>query len=82
MIVSGAAKGLLPKFVGGKSDKLIELVDHPSVERELWIMWREGTMDLPHFRSTLTWLFETTKNAIGLTESAQLYLQNFDRKNN
>ena len=71
IIESGSAKGLLPCFVGNQSDELKMLHDHPTVERPLWLMWREGALELPHYRPTISWILDTTKSTIGLTEEAQ-----------
>ncbi|MEM7069778.1 MAG: hypothetical protein AAF478_12940, partial [Pseudomonadota bacterium] len=73
IITSGSAKGLLPNFVGEHGDLLARVPDHPTVTRPLWIMWRDGALELPHFRSTISWILDTAKDVMELTDEAALF---------
>ena len=73
IIVSGAAKGLLPNFVGDQCPELVRLTDHPTVTRPLWVMWRDGALELPHFQSTIRWILGVASESLDLTEQAKLF---------
>ena len=78
MIVSGAAKGLLPNFIGDSDPNLERQHDHPTVKRQLWIMWREGSLEMPHYSSTINWILDVAGEALQLTEEA-IAFQNAQR---
>lgn len=71
MIVSGVAKGILPRFVGHQHSDLTILPDHPTLTRPLWIMWRDNALELPHFRSVVCWLFQIIGESLPLTEQGR-----------
>lgn len=75
IIESGAAKGLLPDFVGKQGNGLVRLPGTPTVSRPLWIMWRDGALDIPHFRSTIRWILETTSYCLELKKPASDFLK-------
>ena len=80
IIVAGAAKGLLPSFVGHQHPELTVLKDHPTVTRPLWMMWRENALEMPHFLSVIFWLLEVTGDAVPLTQEAQDFRDSFKQR--
>ncbi|MEP0943037.1 MAG: LysR family transcriptional regulator [Rhizobiaceae bacterium] len=67
VIVTGAAKGFLPHFVGMQDHSLEVIDDLPNLTRPLWMMWRDNALDLPHFGTVIGWLLSIVDDAVGLT---------------
>ena len=77
VIDSGAAKGLLPEFVGAQNPELKILKDHPSLTRPLWIMWRDDAFDYPHFQTVVKWILHETDNLLSATEDVSELMKKF-----
>ncbi|NKB54200.1 MAG: LysR family transcriptional regulator [Rhizobiaceae bacterium] len=71
IIATGAAKGLLPDFVGRQNPELVIVDELPNVTRPLWMMWRDNALDLPHFGAVAIWLLAIVDETLTLTDQAQ-----------
>lgn len=79
MIEGGAAKGILPKFIGNQNANLTLLEDHPSLTRPLWLLWRGDLLDQPHFGPIVCWIVREVSRCGRTTVQADDLLKKFDK---
>ncbi len=60
IVASGAAKAMLPAFIGDQNPGLEVLDRHPVMHRPLWLLWRNDVADEHHFGAVVTWIVEET----------------------
>ncbi len=77
VIDSGAAKGILPDFVGTQNPELTILENHPTVTRPLWLMWHDSNLETPHFKTVLNWILLETVKSLQSTKAASKLLKRF-----
>ncbi|MEM8688859.1 MAG: LysR family transcriptional regulator [Pseudomonadota bacterium] len=61
IVASGAAKAMLPAFIGDQNPNLELLDRHPVIHRPLWLLWRNNVADERHFGAVTTWIVEETE---------------------
>ncbi len=77
VIDSGAAKGLLPDFMGAKNPELTILEGHPKITRPLWIMWSDSVLEKPHFKTVVHWVLQEVASSFQPTKAANELLKKF-----
>ncbi len=78
VIESGAAKGLLPCFVGDANPNLVVLSDHPVLQRPVYLIWRQEAYDEPYFKAILTLIVQEAVSVLRSTEDAARLLNELE----
>lgn len=77
MIAAGAAKGILPRFIGDANPALSRLEDHPTLGRPIWLLWRGDLVEHPHFGPIVSWIVREVSHCAEATPQAQDLLKKF-----